>query len=184
MRSALGCLVAAIIATAACGPRQTDYEETADKALSSAALDKVDAAYDNDARTIHLKGTVANEDERQRAEDVVQKAVGDGARVANEVTVAGADEEIADDLDGGIESRLGELVQNEADLRENGIDFDSNNGVVTITGNVDNRAERDRVGDMARSQPGVKDVVNSLEVKSNGGGTRKDKIDPNAKGAK
>src|SRR5687768_5874839 len=109
MRSALGCLVAAMIATAACGPRQPDYEESADKALESAALDKVEADYDNDARTVHLTGTVANEGERQRAEDVVQKAVGDGARVANEVTVAGTDEEIAGDLDTGIEDRLGEL---------------------------------------------------------------------------
>ena len=40
-------------------------------------------------------------------------------------------------------------------------------GVVTITGTVKSAAERDKVGDLARSQPGVKDVVNSLEVKPN-----------------
>jgi osmotically-inducible protein OsmY len=174
-----------MIATAACGPRQPDYEESADKALESAALDKVEADYDNDARTVHLTGTVANEGERKRAEDVVQKAVGDGARVANEVTVAGTDEEIAGDLDSGIEDRLGELVQTENDLRDDSIDFDANNGVVTISGNVDSRAERDHVGDLARSQPGVRDVVNSLEIKPNEAGgnandtprDRNDKVD-------
>jgi len=168
MKLAVGCLAAAImISSAACGPRNPDYEKTADEALSSAALDDVEANYDNDAKTIHLTGTVNTENERQRAADVVQKAVGTGAQVANEVTVASRDEEIADDFDGALETRLDELVDNEAELKDNSIAFDANNGVVTITGDVNSAAERDRVGDMARSQPGVKDVVNSLEVKPN-----------------
>jgi osmotically-inducible protein OsmY len=165
MRLAVGCLGAALlIATTACGPNP-DYEKTADDALSNAALDKVEADYDNDARTVHLTGTVNTEGERQRAEDVVQKAVGTGAKVANEVTVANKDEDIADDLDSGLEDRLGELVDREADLEDDGINFDANNAVITITGDVDSTAERDKVGDLARNQPGVKDVVNSLQVK-------------------
>ena len=168
MKLAVGCFAAALmIATAACGPRTPDYEKTADEALSTAALDDVDANYDNDAKTIHLTGTVNTENERQRASDVVQKAVGTGAQVANEVTVANKDAEIADDFDGALETRLDELVDNEADLKDNSIGFDVNNGVITITGDVNSAAERDRVGDIARSQPGVKDVVNSLEVKPN-----------------
>jgi hyperosmotically inducible protein len=168
MKLELGYVAAALmIATAACGPRTPDYEKTADSALSSAALDKVDADYDRDAKTIHLKGTVDTENERQKAADVVQKAVGDGTQVANEVTVANKDEDTANDFDGALETRLGELVDKESDLKDNNIDFDANNGVVTITGSVKSAAERDRVGDLARSQPGVKDVVNSLEVKPN-----------------
>lgn len=169
MKLAMGCVAAAVmIATAACGPRTPDYEKTADNALSSAALDnKVNADYDQDAKTIHLKGTVDTENDRQKAADVVQKAVGDGARVANEVTVANKDEDIANDFDGALETRLGELVDNEADLKDDDINFDANNGVLTITGSVKSSAARDKVGDLARSQPGVKDVVNSLEVKPN-----------------
>lgn len=168
MKLALGCVAAAaMIATAACGPRTPDYEKTADNALSSAALDKVDADYDKDAKTIHLKGTVNTENERQRATDVVQKAVGGGAQIANEVTVANKDEKTADDFDGALETRLKELVDKEADLKGENIDFNVNNGVVTITGSVKSAAERDHVGDLARSQPGVKDVVNSLEAKPN-----------------
>ena len=170
MKLAMGCVAAAVlIATAACGPRTPDYEKTADTALSSAALDKVNADYDKDAKTIHLKGTVDTENDRQRAADVVQKAVGNGAQVANEVTVANKDEKIADDFDGALETRLNELVDNEVDLKGENIDFDANNGVITITGSVKSAAERDKVGDIARSQPGVKDVVNSLEVKPNKG---------------
>ena len=168
MKLAVGCFAATLmLATAACGPRNPDYEKTADDALSSAALEDVDANYDNDAKTIHLTGTVNTENERQRAADVVQKAVGTGAQVANEVTVANKDEDTADDLDGALENRLDELVDNEGNLKDNSITFDANNGVITITGDVNSAAERDRVGDIARSQPGVKDVVNSLEVKPN-----------------
>jgi hyperosmotically inducible periplasmic protein len=168
MKLAVGCFATALmIATAACGPRTPDYEKTADEALSSAALDDVDANYDNDAKTVHLTGTVNTENERQRAGDVVQKAIGTGAQVANEVTVASKDEGIANDFDGAVETRLDELVDNEADLKDNSISFDVNNGVITITGDVNSAAERDRVGEIARSQPGVKDVVNSLEVKPN-----------------
>jgi osmotically-inducible protein OsmY len=159
-----GLAAAALIATTACGPRTADYEKNADNALSSAALDEVEADYDGDAKTIHLTGTVDTESDRQRATDVVQKAVGDGARVANEVTVANKDAGIADDFDGGIETRLGNLVDQEADLKDDSIDFESNNGVVTITGAVTSAAERTKVGDLARNQPGVKDVVNSLKV--------------------
>jgi hyperosmotically inducible periplasmic protein len=167
MRLVMGCFAAAaLIAATACGPRTPDYEKTADNALSSAALDKVDADYDNGAKTIHLTGTVNTESERQRAADVVQKA-GNGAQVANEVTVANRDDKTADDFDGALETRLGEVVNKEPDLKDDSIDFDVNNGVVTITGAVKSSAERDHVGDLARSQPGVKNVVNSLEVKPN-----------------
>ena len=165
MKLTVALAAATLIATTACGPRNPDYEKTADNALSNAALDKVDADYDRDARTIHLTGTVNTENERQRAADVVQKAVGTGAQVANEVTVANRDEATADDFDGALETRLNEFLDKEADLKDDSIDFDVNNGVVTITGSVSSSSERDKVGDIARSQPGVKDVVNSLEVK-------------------
>jgi osmotically-inducible protein OsmY len=166
MRSGLGWLAAAALATtvAACGPREPDYEQTADEALEGAALDAVDANYDNDARTIHLTGTVQNETDRQRAGDVVAKAVGDGAQIANEVTVAGAHEETADDFDGSLENRLDEAVDAEADLKDRNVDFAVNNGVVTISGSVASATERDKVGELARSQPGVRDVINSLKI--------------------
>ena len=71
MKLALGCFAATVlITTAACGPRNQDFEKTADTALESAALDDVDANWDNDAKTIHLTGTVNSEDERQRDADV------------------------------------------------------------------------------------------------------------------
>jgi hypothetical protein len=61
------------------------------------------------------------------------------AQVANEVTVANKDEGIADDFDGSPETRLNELVDKEPDLKDQNIDFDANNGVITITGTGEDR---------------------------------------------
>jgi osmotically-inducible protein OsmY len=36
---------------------------------------------------------------------------------------------------------------------------------VTITGNVPTTEEKMRIGEMARAVPGVRDVVNSIEVR-------------------
>jgi hypothetical protein len=40
----------------------------------------------------------------------------------------------------------------------------ANNGVVTLSGNVDDTAQRDVAGRLAAAEPGVKTVVNNLEV--------------------
>lgn len=166
MKSGLGWLAAAaIVSTVACGGKEPNYEETANQALTTAALDAVDADYDSSAKTIHLKGTVNSEGDRQRAGDVVQKAVGTGAQVANEVTVVGLHEEIADDLDDGIENRLQEIVKADPSLKDENVTFDANEGVVTITGTVTSKAQFDKFGELAKSQPGVRDVVNSTTLK-------------------
>ncbi len=44
------------------------------------------------------------------------------------------------------------------------ISVQSNDGVVTLTGSVDNTAQRDAAGRQAASEPGVKTVVNNLQV--------------------
>ena len=44
------------------------------------------------------------------------------------------------------------------------INFDVNNGVVTIKGQVHSDAEKQRVEELAKSAPGVKEVANGLEI--------------------
>jgi osmotically-inducible protein OsmY len=58
------------------------------------------------------------------------------------------------------------MVDLDSSLKESSIDFDANNGILTITGEVPNMATKEHVGEMARSEPGVRDVINSLEVKA------------------
>ena len=161
-----------LVGTVACGMGGPDYEEQANKALDGANLDAVDADYDASERVVHVTGTVSSESDRQRAGDIVEQAVNNGARVANEVTVAGGDERIADDLDGGIETRLENLVELDPALKDHSISFDANNGVVTITGRVPTAGDKERVDKMARSEEGVRDVTNALEVDAATTGSR------------
>ena len=152
-----------LVGSMACGGGP-DYEEQANKALDGAKLDAVDANYDASERVVHVTGTVPSEVDRQRAGDIVEQAVNNGARVANEVTVAGGDEKIADDLDGGIETRLENRVELDPTLKDHSISFDANNGVVTISGRVPTAGDKERVETMVRAEEGVRDVTNALEV--------------------
>jgi osmotically-inducible protein OsmY len=138
--------VGLLVAVVSCGRNQPDYEERANEALDQANLSEVDADYDNSSGVVHVKGSVQSEDERQRAGEIVQKAVSDGAQVANEVTVAGGHRETADDFDGALETRLANLVDLDPTLKDRDIGFDAENGIVTITGRVPTAAEKDRRG--------------------------------------
>ena len=161
-----------LAASIACGPNTPNYEEEANRALQGANLDDVDADYDESERVVHVSGTVPTESDRQRAGDIVEQAVNNGARVANEVTVAGGHEEIADDLDGGIERRLANRVELDPTLKDHSISFDENNGVVTITGRVPTASEKERIETMVRSEAGVTGVTNALEVRAEAVGSR------------
>jgi osmotically-inducible protein OsmY len=135
------------------------------KALDEANIEDVNVDWDNDAKLLHLKGAVDSSAERAQAESVAVKAVGTSGQVVNELTVDGQPAEIADDFDGGIRDRLNTLAKDEVfDGRD--INFDVANGVVTIKGYVKSQAEKERIGEMARKTPGVKDVVNALEIES------------------
>ena len=161
-----------LVASMACGFTQPNVEEEANKALEGANLDDVDADYDASERVVHVSGTVSTESDRQRAGDIVEQAINNGARVANEVTVAGGHEEIADDLDNGIETRLANRVELDPALKDHAISFDATNGVVTITGRVPTASEKERIETMARNEAGVTDVTNALEVQPEAVGSR------------
>jgi osmotically-inducible protein OsmY len=69
-------------------------------------------------------------------------------------------------MDGQIRDRLSEMIDNHATLKDRNIDFDVNNGVVTVTGDVRTAAEKQQVDELVKAAPGVKDFANSLEIKA------------------
>ena len=142
-----------------------DPSEHAEQALKQANLDDVDVDWDKEARVAHLKGTVESPADKQRAEEVATAAVGTTGTVLNEVTIKGVNESTADNLDGQIRSDLKRMIGDDQVLRDRNVDFDVNNGVVTVKGDVRTVAEKNRVTDIAKSAPGVKDMANSLEIK-------------------
>lgn len=145
--------------------RGPNPEEQISKALKDAQLNDVKVDWDKEAHVAHLKGTVEQATDRQRAEDVAASAVGTSGRVLNEVTVKNVNEKTADDLDGNIRSHLNDMVKADQVLRDRDIDFDVNNGVVTVKGDVRTAAEKNKVSEIVRAAPGVKDMANALEVK-------------------
>jgi osmotically-inducible protein OsmY len=145
--------------------RQPDVKDQVDRSLKQAKLDDVNVDYDKNAHVVHLKGSVDTPAERQRAEEVATSAVGTAGTVLNELTVKGMNDKTADNQDGQIKDHLKEMVGNDQVLRDRNVDFDVNNGVVTVSGDVRTAAEKTKVSEMVKSASGVKDFANELEVK-------------------
>ena len=162
-----GSALAVVLALGVTGcNRGPNPEEQVSKALKDAQLNDVRVDWDKDAHIAHLKGTVDHATDKQRAEDVAAAAVGTTGRVLNEVTVKGLNDKVADDMDSGIKSRLKTMVSEDKDLKDQDIDFDVNNGVVTVKGTVASAAEKNRVSEIVKAAPGVKDMANALEIKA------------------
>ena len=162
-------IVAMSLAFAGGCNRGPDPKEQVSEQLKTANIRDVKVDYDRDAKVVHLKGAVDSAAERARAEQIAEGAVGTTGRVANELTVKGVTDRTADDHDGDIRSELKAKVDNDSVLKDRDINFDVNNGVVTIKGDVRTAAEKQKVGQMAESTQNVKDVVNSLDVKPDNG---------------
>jgi hyperosmotically inducible periplasmic protein len=159
-------LAAALVSGACSRPATPDPSKTTEQALKDAKLDKVTVDWDKDAKVAHLKGTVDSAEDRRRAEEVASSAVGTSGRVLNEVTVEGSNERNADDFDSGIRTRLKNMISEDPVLKDRDIDFDVNNGVVTVKGDVRTAAEKSKVTDLVKAVPGVKDMANALEIKA------------------
>ena len=58
------------------------------------------------------------------------------------------------------------MVDRDQVLRDRDVDFDVNNGVVTVKGEVRTAAEKNKVSEHRQvGTPGVKDFANALEIK-------------------
>jgi hyperosmotically inducible protein len=162
--SLLPAVLMSLVIAGACN-RGPDPKDQVSDQLKSANIHDVNVDYDRDAKVVHLKGAVDSAAERSRAEEIAQRAVGTTGTVANELTVKGVTDRTADNYDGDIRRELKAKVDNDSVLKDRHINFDVNNGVVTIKGDVGTAAEKEKVGQMAQSTQNVKDVVNSLDVK-------------------
>jgi osmotically-inducible protein OsmY len=147
----------------ACGGRD-DTRENVTKALEEANLRDVAVDVDAESKIVHLKGTVGTMSDRTRAEEVASAAVGTTGRVLNELTVEGLNSGTANDLDEQIHDALDRMVDNDAVLKERDVNFEVANGVVTVTGEVRSAQEKNRVTQIVKAAPGVKDFANALEI--------------------
>src|SRR5688572_20083764 len=116
---------------------RADVEDQINRSLEAAGLRDVSADQDAEKGVVTLTGEVADESQKERAEEIA-KAEAAGQVVANEIAVRtpGLEnqmEETQSALDDGIESNYeAQLVKNQ--LEE--VSYDSNEGVLTLTGSV------------------------------------------------
>jgi osmotically-inducible protein OsmY len=159
------CLAVIVGAASGCntGPNPSQDVLTG---LKAANLNDVAVEWDSSARIAHLKGTVDKPTDRQRAEDIAIATVGTTGKVLNEVTIKGLNDTTAGNLDGAIKSQLKNMRDADPILRDRDIDFEINNGVVTVKGEVRTADEKNKVTELVRAAPGVKDMANALEIKA------------------
>ena len=156
------CLAAACVG-AGCR-RGPDTQANLRKALDQANMQQVDVKVDDDEHIVHLKGVVGSIAERSRAQEVADAVVGTAGRVLNELTIKGLNDTTADDLDDDVRDTLDRTVDKDPTLKQRDINFEVVNGMVTIKGEVRNADEKNRVAELTKAAPGVKDVANGLQI--------------------
>jgi len=155
-------LFACTVAVGCGGP---DTKASVEKALEQANIDNVAVDVDDEARVVHLRGTVDTMSDRTRAEEVAAAAVGTTGRVLNELTVERLDSDPPGSLDEQILDVLDRRVDADPVLRERDVNFSVVNGAVTIEGEVRTAEEKRRVAEIVKAAPGVRDFVNALEIR-------------------
>jgi hyperosmotically inducible periplasmic protein len=145
-----------------------DVKDHVAKALGNAGFKDINVSSDNDKQLVTLKGDVKTQEDKERAEDVAKSAAA-GWVVANEIGVRpegveGAASKIDANVDSAIEKDFkAVLIANRLDNQH--IRYDAKNGVLTLKGDVDTPAEREKAEKLAASVPNVQQVVNELDVK-------------------
>jgi hyperosmotically inducible protein len=144
------------------------YEEAVAKSLENAGFKDVKVEENREKGVITLNGAVKTQEEKMAAEEAA-KAAAPGVVVANQISIEpeGFEREarkIESSMDEAIEENFkAALVGNK--LEDQHINYEAKNGVLTLKGDVDTAALRQRAEKLAASVPNVTQVVNELEVK-------------------
>jgi len=139
------------------------------QAFQQAGLDKVDVKTDHNQRVIRLDGNVNTQAEKEEAEEIAKNAA-PGYTIANEILVkpegaaGNRAEDVASNMDDAIKSNLQAEMAKRPWTKDHDVNFDVKNGVVTLTGDVNSQQQRSQLTAMAKSVPGVKQVINEMKV--------------------
>ncbi len=190
-RSLISMIVATTLTTAAyAGDMDTDnkWEKGAKDAwidgkaeatlLFNGNLDSFDINTDVKNGNVVLTGKVENSVDKKLAEELVANIDG-VTSVDNKLTVVSDKDmegDMSDDMEDTVDEGTSELTDAkiatviktrllmDTDISGFDIDVDVENGVVTLTGDVDSDAERDLAVEIAKNVSDVKDVESNLRV--------------------
>ncbi len=171
MRSIRMVAVIAVVALAfgaGCARQNASVKEKVANSLRQAGMRDVNVDEDHGRRLVTLTGNVKDDGVKQQATQLAQNNA-PGWAVANEIAVLpqgdeGPAKNIAGNLDSAIEKTYkATLIANRLD-RE-GIHFNAKNGVLILSGTVDNPNIRQQAQTLAATVPNCSQVVNKLDVK-------------------
>lgn len=159
-----------LVASQACSTRMKspDVTDSIHDALRQAGLKDVSVSQDRDKGVVTLKGSVAGDGEKIRAESIA-KSLAPGQVVGNEIAVLppgaeSAAKTVNADLDDAIKKNL-DAALIESRLHKE-VKYEVKNGVVTLTGDVNSQATRAAAERTAGAVPNVQQVVNKIDVKN------------------
>jgi hyperosmotically inducible protein len=163
-------ILAALLTGAGCTqPDARKSEADAVKqALEQADLKDVRVSDDADKKTVTLSGTLHSEDAKARAGEIAKQTAPDRT-IANEIGVQPVGDEsqakgVQSNLDDGIENNYKAALLSKR-LDKQSIHYDAKNGVLTLTGNVKTRQQKQEAEVLASKVPNVQQVVNQIEIK-------------------
>jgi len=136
--------------------------------LKQAGFDKVSVDEDRTKGVVTLKGEVATQEDKAKAEQTAQVAAGNEI-IANEILVTEGDKgqasKVSGDVDKAIEARVKQYIDTEK-LNKQHINYTAKNGVLTLTGDVDSTDTRAKMESTFATIDGVTQVVDKLNVKN------------------
>lgn len=134
--------------------------------LKQAGINDVSVTQDRDKGVVTLSGNVPTPAAKAQAQQIAQGAAGNQV-IANEVAVVapndkGAAKDYNSDIDKAIDKNLDAALISGG--YRGGIHHSEKNGVVTLTGKVDNERQREQVQTIAQNVPNTQQVVNELQT--------------------
>lgn len=159
----------------ACATNQPVDQQVDDAAITTAVKSKLTGdpevnALNVDVDTLDgvvtLRGEVEKTSAKMEAEKLARNT--DGVRrVHNQLQVVSAMEEDDEPInDAWIKTKVASKITGDPQLNPLNIDVDVDDGVVTLSGVVKNRAHRAEAEKLARNTQGVTRVQNELQIKS------------------
>jgi osmotically-inducible protein OsmY len=158
-------LVGTLVGCSTTSTKSPDVSDSIRKSLDQANLKDVSVSQDRDKGVVTLGGHVAAESDKSQAESIA-KSIASRQVVSNQIAVVPPSAEseakaVNSDLDKGVENNLdAAFIQH----RLKKVKYGVNNGVVTLTGEVNSQSQRAQAERVASSVPNVKQVVNELQV--------------------
>jgi len=160
-------LGAGLLAGCATQPKAPAISDKVSNDIKQAGIQDVSVSQDRDKGVVTLKGNVPTPDQKAQAQQIAQTDAGTQV-VANEIGVvpsnnSGTTKKMYTDLDKGISNNLDAALA--ARGYTSGISHSVKNGVVTLTGSVNDETQRQQVQSIAQSVPNTQQVVNELQTK-------------------